>query len=84
MAKMMNIPVLGLVENMSCFRCPDCGKDYSLFGESKLEKVAAGHGLEILDKVPVDPRLANLCDRGTLETMETEYLANTMNKIESL
>ena len=84
MAKMMNIPVLGLVENMSYFKCPDCGKEYSLFGESKIEKVAAAHGIEVLDKVPIDPMLANLCDKGTLETMETEYLVNTMAKIESL
>ncbi|MBQ7499302.1 MAG: Mrp/NBP35 family ATP-binding protein [Clostridia bacterium] len=84
MAKMMNIPVLGLVENMSYFRCPDCGKEHELFGRSRIEEVAKAHGLEVLDRVPIDPQLANLCDRGTLETMEREYLTGTFDKIEKL
>ena len=84
MAKMMNVPVLGLVENMSYFKCPDCGREHKIFGDSKIEEVAKAHGIKVLDRVPIDPQLANLCDRGTLETMENEYLANTMDVIESL
>ena len=58
MAEMMNIPVLGLVENMSYFKCPDCGKEYPVFGESRLEEVAAEYGVDVLGRLPIDPKLA--------------------------
>ncbi len=56
MAEMMNIPILGLVENYSYFKCPDCGGEHALFGESKVEQVAAGLGLKVLAKLPIDRR----------------------------
>ena len=67
MAKMMNVPILGVVENMSYVVCPDCGKKIEIFGESKVEEVAKEYGLEVLDRVPVDTRLAAACDKGTIE-----------------
>ncbi len=67
MADKMDIPVLGIVENMSYFECPDCGKRVSIFGESKLEEVAGEHGLEVLDRLPINPALAKACDEGALE-----------------
>ncbi len=73
MAKMMNIPVLGVVENYSYLKCPDCGKEISVFGESKLEEVAAKHELPILAKLPIDPELASLCDKGMIELYEGDY-----------
>ena len=64
MAKMMDVPVLGVVENMSYLACPDCGKHISLFGESHLDDVAKGFGLEVLARLPIDPSFAKLCDEG--------------------
>ena len=84
MAKMMNIPVLGLVENMAYFRCPDCGKDYPIFGESHIGEVAEKFGYEVLAHMPIDPNLAKLCDKGMLELMENNYLDAAADKLETL
>ena len=67
MAEMMNIPVLGLVENFSYFECPDCGKKHSIFGESKTDEIAAKFGLPVLAKLPIDPKTAALADKGAIE-----------------
>ena len=67
MAEMMNVPVLGIVENMSYFVCPDCGKKHFLFGTSHIEKVAAEHGSSVIDYLPLDPKMAALCDEGKME-----------------
>ena len=71
MAKMMNVPILGLVENMSWVECPDCGKKIHVFGESKIEEVAKEYNLDILARVPFDPKLSAACDRGAIEMTET-------------
>ena len=68
MAKMMSIPVLGLVENYSYFQCPGCGKRHSIFGESHLEQVAAQLEVPVLAKLPIDPALAAAFDAGTIES----------------
>jgi len=81
MAKMMDIPTLGVVENMSYFKCPDCGTDYKIFGESHIEEVTDEMGLELLARIPMDPKLAALCDRGMLELMENNYLDGVTEKI---
>jgi len=57
MAKMMNIPILGVVENMSYFKCPDCDKEHKIFGDSHIEKIAQEHNVEVLAKLPIDPKL---------------------------
>ena len=67
MAEMMDIPILGVVENYSSFKCPDCGREHAIFGESKVDKVAAGLGLKVLCKLPIDPNLAAACDAGNVE-----------------
>ncbi len=67
MAKLMNIPVLGLVENMSYYECPDCGKKIEIFGESKAEEVAAEHGIKLIEKLPINPELAAQGDKGKIE-----------------
>lgn len=74
MANLMKIPVLGLVENMSYLKCPDCGKEISVFGESKLEEVAEKFNLDVLARIPIDPKLASACDKGALELMENDYM----------
>ena len=81
MAKMMNIPVLGLVENMSYVVCPDCGKHINVFGESHIEKVADEFGYDLLGRIPMDQKLAALVDRGMIELMENDYLDTAVQVI---
>lgn len=64
MAKMMNVPIIGLVENMSYFECPDCKKKYNIFGESKIDEVAKELGVPVLARLPIDPKTASLVDKG--------------------
>ena len=63
----MNIPIIGVVENMSYFKCPDCNKEYNIFGDSKIEEVAKSHNLEVLAKLPLDTKIALSCDKGMIE-----------------
>jgi len=83
MAKMMNVPILGIVENFSYLKCPDCGKEIPVFGESSLEKVAAQHELTALGKLPIDPKLASMCDKGMIELIDETYLADAADIIEN-
>ncbi|MBR7164087.1 MAG: Mrp/NBP35 family ATP-binding protein [Clostridia bacterium] len=73
MAKMMNIPILGLVENMSYFTCPDNGKDYKIFGDSHIDEIAKGHNLPVLARLPIDPSIAAACDAGEIESLEADW-----------
>ena len=82
MAKAMNIPILGVVENMSYVTCPDCGKKISVFGESHLEAVAAQYGLKVLGRLPIDPQLAKICDQGVMELFEGDWLEAAADVIE--
>ena len=84
MANMMHIPVLGFVENYSYITCPDCGKRLSVFGESRLEEVAAGFGLPVLAKLPIDPAVAQAFDQGNMETLDTEDLRGVAGAVEKL
>ena len=74
MANMMHIPVLGFVENYAYLTCPDCGKKISVFGESKLDQVAKEFDLPILARLPIDPAVAQACDHGLMETVDTSVL----------
>ena len=74
MAEMMNVPVLGLVENMSYYECPDCGKRHSIFGESHLEEIAAKHGIANLARIPIDPAIAAKCDAGKVQEIPADFL----------
>ena len=82
MAEMMNIPILGIVENMSYFECPDCGKKHSVFGESRIDALAEKYGIDTVSKLPINPKLANSCDRGMIELFEGDWLSNLADKIE--
>lgn len=84
MAKLMNIPILGLIENMSYVTCPDCGKKINVFGESKAEEVAKEYGIQLLTKIPLDSRLTSLVDKGIIELMENDYVAPAADAIEGL
>lgn len=83
MAKLMNIPVIGLIENMSYIQCPDCGKKMHIFGESRAEEVCAEYGIQLLGRVPLDPKLSSLCDKGIIELMENEYLDAAADAVEA-
>lgn len=74
MAKIMNVPVLGLVENMSYYQCPDCGKNHNIFGESQIDETAAELGVPVLAKLPIDPNVAKLVDEGRVEDVECPQL----------
>ena len=82
MAELMNIPVLGLVENMSYFKCPDNGKCYRIFGDSHLSEVADAHGLKVLAEIPIDPELAKACDQGYIEDFAGNCMEEAANVLE--
>ena len=83
MARMMNIPIIGLVENMSYLTCPDCGKKISLFGESRLEEHAARYGIEKTARLPLDSDIASLCDKGLIELFEGDFLDEMSDAVEN-
>ncbi len=82
MAKAMDIPVLGIVENMSYVKCPDCGKNIKIFGESKIDDIAEELGVNVLGKMPIDPVVADLCDKGEVEKIKNSYLSDAVSTIE--
>lgn len=82
MAKTMNIPVLGLVENYSYIKCPDCGKEFAVFGASTIDEVAASVNLPVLGKLPVDLHLAELSDAGDFAQADVEYLQAAKEAVE--
>jgi Mrp family chromosome partitioning ATPase len=84
MATQMSIPILGLVENMSYVKCPDCGKEINLFGESKLAEISDETGVDILGRIPIDPVIAKLVNEGDFESFSCNYLADAMEKIDSI
>lgn len=81
MARAMRIPVLGIVENMSYVACPHCGERIRLFGESRAEQVAQEMGVPLLDRLPLDPALAALCDRGEIEKVSGIDLAGSVEAV---
>ena len=81
MASMMNVEVLGLVENLSYVKCPDCGKEIKVFGDSHIEEIAEKFGYDLLGRIPMDPKLAALVDRGMIELMENNYLDGALQTI---
>ena len=82
MANLMNIPIVGIVENMSYISCPDCGKKISVFGESHIEEIAKEYGLEVLAKIPIDPEIARVCDNGLVELFEGDWMEGAADKLE--
>ncbi len=82
MANMMNVPIIGVVENMSYALCPDCGKHINVFGESHIEQTVKDFGLKVLAKLPIDPEIAKLVDSGLLELMETEAADPIVDAVE--
>ncbi len=81
MAEMMNIPILGLVENMSYLLCPDCGKEIPLFGQGRTQAAADAHHLPLLARMPIDPALAQLTDAGRIEDVRSQWLVPVIDAV---
>lgn len=73
MAEMMNIPIIGLVENMSYFVCPDCNSEHKIFGDSHIDEIANQHNLKVLTKLPINPKISAACDKGLIELYEGDW-----------
>ncbi len=84
MAKKMNIPIIGLVENMSYLECPDCGKKISVFGESHIDDVAKEYGLPVLARIPIRPEVAGAVDGGTVEYVEAPWMDEAAGAVEEI
>lgn len=82
MAEMMDIPIVGVVENMSYLLCPDCGREIPLFGQGKTQAAADAHGLKLLARMPIDPKLAELADAGRIEDFDGDWLAPVADALE--
>ncbi len=84
MARQMNIPIIGLVENYSYFKCPDNNKEYKIFGESHIDAVAQRHGLKVLARLPIDPALAADCDKGAIEAVDDHFMDGALAVIANM
>lgn len=84
MAGMMNIPVIGLVENYSYLKCPDCGKEISVFGKSTIDAVGKELGIPVIGKLPIDPLLAQAMDEGLLEHAKVDAIASAADAVEKI
>ncbi len=84
MAGMMNVPVIGLVENMSYFVCDKCGEKHYIFGDSHIDSLAKKYGIDTVSKIPIDPKLAGLCDTGRISEYENVHLQEIVDKIKKM
>ncbi|MGI6702832.1 MAG: P-loop NTPase [Clostridia bacterium] len=82
MARKMNIPIIGIIENMSYLKCPDCGKEIKVFGESHIDQIADKYGVPVLGKLPIHPDIASACDKGLIENIEGKWLGKTAEILE--
>ena len=83
MAKLMNIPITGIVENMSYVQCPDCGKKIEIFGKSRTEETAKEFGIPVLARIPINPELASQCDKGVIELFEGDFMGAVADAVEA-
>ena len=81
MANLMHVPVVGIIENMSVFTCPDCGKQHHIFGKSTAKKAADALGVEVLASLPIDPRTPALADKGAIELADTDALQPVIERL---
>ena len=84
MARMMNIPIIGIVENMSYFKCPCCNEEVNIFGESDLPYISRKFGLTNVAKIPLDKRIPEMVDEGEAEKLDTDYVNDILDAIEKL
>lgn len=84
MANMMNIPILGVVENMSYYKCPDCGKEHDIFGTSRIGEIAEKYNISETVRLPIDPKISQAVDKGDVEELDGEMLGNILDRIERI
>ena len=84
MASLMKLPILGIVENMSYFKCTDCGKEHKIFGDSHIDEIAKKFDIDSVSKIPLDVNIAQKADKGEIELLNTDYIDNLANKIAKL
>lgn len=84
MAQMMNVPVIGIVEDMAYFECPNCHERYPIFGESHIEKIAEKHDIKTISRIPMDMNIAHACDFGCAADIEGDWLDNMVHAVKSL
>ena len=84
MANMMNIPIIGVVENMSYVECPDCGKKIYIYGESHIDKVCEEHHIPLLAQIPISPAITAACDAGNMEDADCSYLDYAVQAVSTL
>jgi Mrp family chromosome partitioning ATPase len=84
MANMMNIPIIGIVENMSFVKCPDCNKKIKVFGESHVKEISEKYSLQVLGELPINPDLAKVCDDGVVELFEGDWLNSAADILEKI
>ena len=83
MAKLMHVPVLGIVENMSYFECPSCRERHSIFGQSHIEQIAAKYDIDTISRLPIDPAIAQACDFGSAASIKGDWLENMVETIKN-
>ena len=81
MAKLMNVPIIGIVENYSYFKCPDCDKKYYIFGKSKIKEIALENDIKVLAELPIRPEFASLCDAGRIEDLDEDLVSEVSDEI---
>ncbi len=84
MARMMNVPIVGVVENMSFVKCPCCGKEIEVFGKSNIRRITDEFGLRLLARIPIDPEAADACDHGRISSVDSDCVTCALNEIQSL
>ncbi|CAM4116039.1 Mrp/NBP35 family ATP-binding protein [Treponema peruense] len=84
MANMMNVPVLGLIENMSYVKCPDCGREMKIFGESNIEGIAKDFNLKVLARIPIEQKMSVTVDNGEIEILDEGYIDEAAHAVEAL
>lgn len=84
MASMMNVDIIGAVENMSYLKCPDCGKEISVFGKSKIEKIAKEENIDTFSKIPINPEISEATDKGRIFDIDENYLFDIVDKLETI
>ena len=82
MTERMSIPILGLVENMSYFKCDNCEKEHKIFGESNINKIAEEYKIDVIANLPIEPKIAAACDKGMIELFEGNWLDKLVERIE--
>jgi Mrp family chromosome partitioning ATPase len=83
MASLMDIPILGMIENMSYFKCPGCNQEHRIYGDSHIDKIAETYGIKVLGNIPIKSTIARCIDKGTAELLECEYLDLAAKEIEA-